>query len=52
MSGHFKLTGNEPFLVAMVRPVSPPSVLEIRMEGNMYVTHYSLDFRCCFYDGR
>ena len=52
VSGHFKMSDSDPFLVSIVRPVSPPSILEIRMEGNMYVTHYSLDFRCTFYDGR
>ncbi len=52
VSGHFKASGRDPFLVAIVRPVSPPSILEIRMEGNMFVTHYSLDMRCIFFDGR
>jgi len=52
VSGHFKLSDNDPYFVAVVRPVSPPSILELRMEGNMFVTHYTLDFRCTFYDGR
>ena len=52
VSGHFKMDNSEPRLVAVVRPVSPPSILEIRMEGNMFVTHYTLDMRCTFFDGR
>ena len=52
VSGRFKLSDNDSYLVAVVRPVSPPSILELRMEGNMFVTHYTLDFRCAFYDGR
>ena len=52
VSGHFKMDGTEPRVVAVVRPVSPPSILEIRMEGNMFVTHYQLDMRCTFFDGR
>ena len=52
VSGHFKLSDNDLYLVAVVRPVSPPSILELRMEGNMFVTHYTLDFHCTFYDGR
>jgi len=52
VSGQFKMDGSEPRLVAVVRPVSPPSILEIRMEGNMFVTHYQLDMRCTFFDGR
>jgi len=52
VSGHFKLSDNDLYLVAVVRPVSPPSILELRMEGNMFVTHFTLDFRCAFYDGR
>ena len=52
VSGSFKAHGGEPFLTAIVRPVSPPSILEIRMEGNMFVTHYTLDFHCTFFDGR
>ena len=52
ISGHFKMDGTEPRVVAIVRPVSPPSILEIRMEGNMFVTHYQLDMRCTFFDGR
>ena len=52
VSGHFKMDSTEPRVVAVVRPVSPPSILEIRMEGNMFVTHYQLDMRCTFFDGR
>ena len=52
VSGHFKMDGSDPRVVAVVRPVSPPSILEIRMEGNMFVTHYQLDMRCTFFDGR
>lgn len=51
-SGHFRLHGSEAFLVALVKPVTPPSILELRMEGNMFVTHYSLDMKCIFFDGR
>lgn len=52
VSGHFKFSSSGQVLVAMVRPVSPPSILEIRMEGNMFVTHYTLEFKCNFFDGR
>ena len=52
ISGHFRMDGTDPRVVAVVRPVSPPSILEIRMEGNMFVTHYQLDMRCSFFDGR
>ncbi|CAI8029661.1 Hypoxia-inducible factor 1-alpha [Geodia barretti] len=51
-SGYFQLHGSEAFLVALVKPVTPPSILEIRMEGNMFVTHYALDMHCTFFDGR
>jgi hypothetical protein len=51
-SGYFQLHGSEAFLVALVKPVTPPSILEIRMEGNMFVTHYAMDMRCTFFDGR
>lgn len=40
------------FLMAIVHPVNAPSISEIRMEGNMFVSHYSLDLKCIFYDGR
>ena len=52
VSGRFKLQGNRSYLMSVVRPVSPPSILEIRMEGNMFVTHYSLQMKCIFFDGR
>ena len=52
MSGQFKLSSSDPFLVVTVKPVSPPSILEIRMDGNMYVMHYDLQMKCTFYDGR
>ena len=52
VSGSMKLMGNEYFLVTVVRPVSPPSILEIRMEGNMFVTHYDMEMKCLFFDGR
>ena len=52
VSGQYKLQENNSFLTAIVHPVSPPSILEIRMEGNMFVTHYALDMRCTFFDGR
>ena len=52
VSGQFKASDSEPFLVTVVRPVSPPSILEIRMEGNMFVTHYTLEMKCTFFDGR
>ena len=52
VSGHFKMDGNKPRMIAVVRPVSPLSVLEIRMEGNMFVIHQKLDGRIIFFDGR
>ena len=52
VSGHFKMDCKNPRMVAVVRPVSPPSILEIRMEGNMFVTHHQLDMRIIFFDGR
>lgn len=53
VSGTIKMMGStEYFLVTVVRPVSPPSILEIRMEANMFVTHYDLDMKCLFFDGR
>ena len=52
VSGHFKTDGNKPRMIAVVRPVSPLSVLEIRMEGNMFVIHQKLDGRIIFFDGR
>jgi PAS domain S-box-containing protein len=52
VSGHFKVLHEESRLVAMVTPVSTPSIVEIAVEGNMFITHYTLDMRCSFYDGR
>ncbi|XP_011403284.1 PREDICTED: hypoxia-inducible factor 1-alpha-like [Amphimedon queenslandica] len=52
VSGHYKITQSEPCLFAIVRPVSPPSILEITMEGNVFVTHYSMQMKCIFFDGR
>ena len=52
VSGHFKMDATNPRMVAVVRPVSPPSILEIRIEGNMFVTHHQLDMRIIFFDGR
>nr|QIA61843.1 hypoxia-inducible factor 1-alpha-like protein [Halichondria panicea] len=52
ISGSLKLSGNEAFLVVVVRPVSPPSILELKVEGNMFVTHYSMEMKCTFFDGR
>ena len=52
VSGNLKVSGSDPFMVVMVRPVSPPSILEIRMEGNMFVTHYLMDMKCTFFDAR
>lgn len=52
ISGTMKMMNNRCYLVTVVRPVSPPSISEIRMEGNMFVTHYSMDMKCTFYDGR
>ena len=52
VSGHFKMDSNKPRMIAVVRPVSPLSVLEIRMEGNMFVIHQKLDGRIIFFDGR
>jgi hypothetical protein len=40
------------FLVTVVRPVNPPSILEIRMEANMFVSHYTMEMTCVFFDGR
>ena len=40
------------YMVTVVRPVSPPSILELRMEANMFVTHYDLAMNCLFFDGR
>ena len=52
VSGNYKVANGGSRLVAMVTPVSTPSILEIAVEGNMFVTHYTLDMRCSFYDGR
>nr|QHX41464.1 hypoxia-inducible factor 1-alpha-like protein [Halisarca dujardinii] len=52
VSGQCKVVDEEPRLVAMVTPVSTPSILEIAVDGNLFITHYSLDMRCTFYDGR
>ncbi len=52
ISGSLKLSGSEAFLVVVVRPVSPPSILELKVEGNMFVTHYSMEMKCTFFDGR
>jgi PAS domain S-box-containing protein len=52
VSGHFKYHQTDSCLFAVVRPISPPSVLEITLEGNMFVTHYNLEMKCIFFDGR
>ena len=52
VSGHYKIHGSESCLFAIVRPVSPPSILEITMEGNVFVTHYNMHMKCIFFDGR
>jgi hypothetical protein len=52
VSGSIKVMKGTHFLVTVVRPVSPPSILEIRMEANMFVSHYSMELKCIFYDGR
>ena len=52
VSGHYKIQGSESCLFAIVRPVSPPSILEITMEGNVFVTHYNMHMKCIFFDGR
>lgn len=52
VSGSVKIMGSQNFLVTVVRPVSPPSILEIRMESNMFVTHYDMGMKCIFFDGR
>lgn len=52
ISGCLKLMRNEYFLVMVVRPVSPPSILELRMEANMFITHYNMEMNCLFFDGR
>ena len=52
VSGNYKVANGGSRLVAMVTPVSTPSILEIAVEGNMFVTHYTLDMKCSFYDGR
>ena len=53
VSGTLKVAGSEPFLACTVRPVSPPAVLELRMEGNMFVAHYSMaNMSCIYFDGR
>lgn len=52
ISGTIKRARGEPFIACVVRPVSPPSVLEIRLEGNMFVCRYGVDFTCTYFDGR
>lgn len=52
VSGTLKVSKDEPFIACIVHPVSPPSILELRMEGNMFVTHYAMDMTCLFFDGR
>lgn len=52
VSGALKVADKEPFLACVVRPVTPPAVLELRMEGNMFVAHYSMEFSCIYFDGR
>ena len=52
VSGRFKFKGSSMFLMAIVHPVNPPSISEIRMEGNMFVSHYNMELKCVFYDGR
>ena len=53
VSGTVKVAGDEPFLACTVRPVNPPTVLELRMEGNMFVAHYSMEnMACIYFDGR
>lgn len=52
ISGRPSTAGNDHLFVAVVRPVTPPSILEVRTEYNVFVTHYSLDLKCIFFDGR
>ena len=52
INGMYKCGQEEDLIVAMVTPVTPPPIMGIRMEGNMFRTHYRMDMRCVFYDGR
>ena len=51
VSGNIKVIGNEYYIVSIVHPVSP-SIMEMRMEANMFVTHYNMELKCIFFDGR
>ena len=52
VNGMYKCGQEDDLIVAMVAPVTPPPIMEIRTEGNMFKTHYRMDMRCIFYDGR
>ena len=52
ISGRPSTAGSDHFFVAMVAPVAPPAILEVRSGYNVFVTHYALDMKCTFFDGR
>ncbi len=52
INGMYKCGQEEDLIVAMVTPVTPPPIMGIRMEGNMFRTHYRMDMRGVFYEGR
>ena len=52
ISGTLKIHGSEPYVVCLVQPVNPPSILEVRSEGNVFTMHYTMEMKCTFYDGR
>ena len=52
VNGMYKCGQEDDLIVAMVAPVTPPPIMGIRMEGNMFKTQYRMDMRCIFYDGR
>ena len=53
MSGHFKSQEDGSILLmAFVSIVTPPSIVELDIKDNMFITHYSLDMKCIYSDGR
>ena len=53
MSGHLKQqVYDEPVLMGVVYPVTPPTIVELKTEDNVFVTHYSLEMKCIYFDGR
>ena len=52
VSGHYTTKNNNPRLVAQVSMVTGPCILEVPLGDNVFRTHYKLDMRCSFYDGR